>query len=208
MRILIAEDDDTSRLLLKAMLDKWEYDVTVAHDGAEAWQVLQQEDTPRLAILDWMMPKMDGVEVCRKVREINHGQLIYILLLTTRGRTTDIIEGLEAGADDYLTKPFNQRELQVRVRVGERVVKLQSDLANRVNELEDALSQVKQLEGLLPICAYCKKVRDDHDFWHQVENYIMAYSEARFSHSICPDCYEQIIVPQLEALQRQKKSAH
>jgi DNA-binding response OmpR family regulator len=206
MRILIAEDNDVSRLLLKTMLEKWQYDVVVTHDGLEAWQVLQEEDAPRIAILDWMMPNMDGIEVCRKVRETDSGQQIYLLLLTAKGRKQDTIAGFEAGVDDYLTKPFDHEELQARIRAGERIVRLQTDLANRVRELEDALSKVQQLEGLLPICAYCKSIRDDHDYWHQVESYIANYSAVQFSHGICPTCYKEFVEPQLEALRREKNN--
>ncbi len=199
MRILIAEDDMVSRRVLEATLQKWSHEVVVTCDGTEAWTALQREDAPSLAILDWMMPGMDGVELCRQARQ-RGGSLasLYIILLTAKGTKEDIVSGLDAGADDYLTKPFDRDELRARVRVGARVLELQSSLTNRLQELEDALSQVNQLQGILPICSYCKSVRDDQNYWQRVESYISDHSEARFSHSICPDCYETTVKPQLE----------
>jgi two-component system, cell cycle response regulator len=147
VNVLIAEDDMVSRRLLEAMLTKWGYDVTVTRDGVEAWKVLQRADAPPLAILDWMMPGMDGVEVCRKVRQHGQEPYIYLLLLTTKGRRENIIEGLDAGADDYLTKPFDPHELQVRLRTGMRIVTLQAEIieareALRVQATHDALTGV------------------------------------------------------------------
>lgn len=200
MRILVAEDDPVSRRMLEAMLRKWNYDVIVVQDGAQAWELIQREDSPRLVILDWMMPYVDGAEVCRRVRKDPRTPPPYLILLTTRGSPEDVVGGLEAGADDYITKPFDVHELRARVQVGERVVELQQKLTDRVHELEDALSQVKQLRGLLPICCYCKKIRDDRNYWRQVESYITAHSDVEFSHGICPDCYDRIVKPELENL--------
>lgn len=200
MKILIAEDDLVSRRVLEATLVKWGYDVVTCSDGAEAWQALQLKDAPKLAILDWMMPGMDGIEVCRKVREEENPEPTYIIILTAKDRGGDIVTGLQAGADDYVTKPFDREELRARVQVGVRIVGLQKSLADRVRELEDALKQVKQLQGFLPICSYCKKIRDDQNYWQQIESYITEHSEALFSHSICPDCYEKFVKPELEEL--------
>lgn len=200
MKVLVAEDDPVSRSILQSILSKWEYDVVVAHDGVEAWEMLQREDAPSLAILDWMMPGMDGIEVCQKVRKSDHLKLIYIILLTAKDRKEDLVLGLKAGADDYITKPFDLRELRARMQVGQRVLKLQRALEDRVKELEAALSNVKQLQGLLPICCYCKKVRNDQNYWEQVDKYIVEHSEVQFSHGICPDCYQKVVKPELEKL--------
>ncbi|HEY3175542.1 MAG TPA: response regulator transcription factor [Candidatus Polarisedimenticolia bacterium] len=200
MKILIAEDDPVSRKMLEKTLLKWGYDVTVATEGAQAWNELQREDAPRLAILDWMMPGIDGVQVCRNVRALGGARPAYIILLTAKGRKEDTVHGLEGGADDYLTKPFDHGELRARVQVGVRLLELQAALADRVDELEAALASVKVLQGLLPICSYCKRVRDDRSYWHQVERYVADHSDAVFSHGICPDCYEKIVTPEMEKL--------
>jgi sigma-B regulation protein RsbU (phosphoserine phosphatase) len=200
LRILLAEDDAVSRRLLEWTLQSWGYDVVLAVDGQEAWVALAAPDPPPLAILDWMMPGLDGVEVCRRVRGRPGSTPPYIILLTARTRREDLVEGLEAGADDFITKPFDRDELRARIRVGVRMVTLQRALADRVRDLEAALGRVRQLQGLLPICAYCKKIRDDRNYWQQVEEYVAAHSHAQFSHGICPDCYERILVPQLRAL--------
>lgn len=128
MKILIAEDDFTSRTLLTAVLTKHGHDVVVAVNGAEAWQTMQQPDAPQLAILDWMMPEMDGVEVCRRIRTLQTDQSPYLIMLTAKNEKSDIIMGLDAGADDYLAKPFDQGELRARIEVGRRILELQSNL--------------------------------------------------------------------------------
>jgi sigma-B regulation protein RsbU (phosphoserine phosphatase) len=201
MKILIAEDDVVSRRMLEVTLQKWGYEVVAVTDGLAAWQALEGEDPPLLAILDWMMPGMGGVEICRRVREAGHPSPVYIILLTARVGSEDVVQGLEAGANDYVTKPFNREELRARVQVGMRVVELQANLAERVLELEEVLARVKQLQGLLPICSYCKKIRDDRNYWQQVEAYISQHSEAVFSHGICPECFEKFATPQLSKLQ-------
>jgi phosphoserine phosphatase RsbU/P len=186
--ILIAEDDVTSRTLLAAVLRKGGHEVVAACDGAEAWEVLQRPDAPRLAILDWMMPGLDGIEVVRRVRAVDTDRPPYIIMLTTRNERIDIIQGLRAGADDYLIKPWDAEELHARIEVGCRMISLQERLAKKVRELQEAFDQVKTLEGIIPICSHCKKIRDDRNYWQQVEDYVGSRSEAQFSHSICPAC--------------------
>ena len=124
MRILIAEDDDTTRRLLEIILSKWGYDVISTCDGNEAWEKLKNADAPRLAVLDWMMPGVDGVDICRMLRQEDTAKPIYIILLTVRGDKDDIVKGLRAGADDYIAKPFDKDELRARVDVGRRVIEL------------------------------------------------------------------------------------
>jgi diguanylate cyclase (GGDEF)-like protein len=128
MRILIAEDDPVSRRLLEAKLVKWGYDVLVTRDGNEAWEALRAEDAPRIAILDWMMPGIDGVGLCRKVRNEIWEPYTYIILLTALHREEDLVTGMDAGADDYITKPFKSNELRVRLRAGRRIIELQNEL--------------------------------------------------------------------------------
>ncbi len=200
MNILVAEDDQISRLMLQGMLSEWGYNVIAVADGIEAWEVLQRDDAPRLAVLDWVMPGMDGIEVCRKVRERPAAEPSYLLLLTSRDAKADVVLGLQSGANDYLAKPYDRNELRARIEVGRTVLTLQQSLSARVRELEAALAQVTQLQGLLPICAYCKKIRDDGNYWEQVEHYIARHADVRFSHGICPDCYRDVVGPQLVQL--------
>jgi two-component system cell cycle response regulator len=156
VKVLIADDDMISRRLLEATLTRWGYEVIVTHDGAEAWDVLQKPTAPSLAILDWMMPGMDGVEVCRKIRQRTQEPYIYLLLLTTKGRKEHLIEGLDAGADDYLTKPFDPHELQVRLRAGKRIVTLQAELIEarenlRIQATHDPLTGVWNRRAIIEI---------------------------------------------------------
>ena len=200
MKALIADDDLTYRRMLEALLGKWGYDLVVASDGDAAWQVLHAPDAPQIAILDWMMPGKDGVEICRQIRESTQSDPKYIILLTSKGEKKDIVSGLDAGADDYITKPFESEELRARVQVGERILRLQSELARRVKELQEALDQIETLEGILPICMYCKKIRNDQNYWQQVESYISQHSQAEFTHGLCPECFEKHIKRPLQGL--------
>jgi sigma-B regulation protein RsbU (phosphoserine phosphatase) len=192
MRILIAEDDFTSRAVLAGVLKKEGHEVTATVNGTEAWQALQQPGAPLLAVLDWMMPELDGLEVVRRVRTLPTDRPPYIIMLTTKGEKSDIIAGLEAGANDYLSKPFDAGELRARIKVGQRMVEMQEALATKVEELRQALDQIKTLRGIVPICASCKKIRDDKGYWSQVEVYVREHTEAQFSHSICPECMTKL----------------
>ena len=204
MKALIADDDLTYRRMLEALLTKWGYDLVVTSDGDAAWQVLHAPDAPQIAILDWMMPGKDGVEICRQIRESSQSDPKYIILLTSKGGKKDIVSGLDAGADDYITKPFESEELRARVQVGERILRLQSELATRVKELQEALDQIETLEGILPICMYCKKIRNDQNYWQQVESYISQHSQAEFTHGLCPECFEKHIKRPLQGLSSEK----
>jgi DNA-binding response OmpR family regulator len=190
MRILIAEDDVVTARLLTRLIDSWGYEVTPVNDGAAALAILHADDAPQLALLDWMMPGLNGPEVCRMARERRPSTPSYVILLTSRAARMDVVAGLEAGADDYIVKPFDPEELRARLKAGARIIDLQQRLATHVGELEVALANVRRLSGLLPICSYCKAIRDDSDYWHQVEEYIAVHSEAQFSHGICPKCFD------------------
>jgi len=193
MRVLIADDDRMTTVILSGALQRQGFDVTVVHDGTAAWAQIAGENPPSLAIVDWMMPGLDGPELCRRVRQEASRAHLYMILLTSRAERGDLIAGLDAGADDYLTKPFDADELRARVRVGCRVLALQQRLAERVTELQEMIANVKHLRGLLPICSYCKRVRSDSDYWEQVETYISDHTDAQFSHGICPCCYEKVM---------------
>ena len=191
MRVLIADDDPVLRFALRQHLERWSFEVVECVDGNEAWQVLQEPSPPLLAIVDWSMPGIDGPTLARDLREVPALAGMYVILLTSNTSKQDVIAGLESGADDYITKPFDWDELRARVRIGSRIVGLQQALGVRVSELQQALGSVRTLSGLLPICAYCKRIRDDQDYWKQIEHYLSEHSNARFSHGICPDCMQK-----------------
>ena len=197
MRVVIADDDDVTRLALNGMLRRRGHEVVEAADGEEAWRALQAEDHPRLAILDWVMPALDGVEVCRRVRAVPDLRGVYLILLTCHEGRDHVVEGLRAGANDYVTKPFDPGELEARINVAVQVLKLQEELAQRIRDLEHALAQVHRLRGLLPICTYCKRIRDDQAYWHSLEAYLGEHSGTKFTHGVCPDCWESRVIPEL-----------
>lgn len=189
MKILAVEDDQLARKVLVQALSRLGYEVVEATDGNEALQLL--EKTPvRVIVSDWLMPGMDGLEFCRRIRALPGADYTYFILLTSREADhSNQLEATEAGVDDFLTKPLDLQELWMRLRVAERILRY--------------ATQVQQLEAFLPICSYCKKVRDDHNYWQQIEAYINERTGSEFSHSICPDCYQKVIVPELEKLKRQ-----
>jgi len=191
MRILIADDDFTSRSILAGLLVKHGYEVVMTSNGVEACAVMQRPDAPRLVILDWIMPELDGIEVCRRLRALPLDPPPYILMLTARDQKADIVSGLDAGANDYLPKPPNPEELRARVGVGRRMVETQAQLSAKIRELQEALGQIKTLRGIVPICMSCKKIRDEKGFWQQVEDYVSAHSAAQFTHGLCSKCLER-----------------
>lgn len=186
--ILLADDDKLTLNVLNDTLTRAGYNVITATDGEVAWKKLQEADA-QVAILDWIMPGMEGIEICRRANGDPQMANRYFILLTGRSSTEDLVAGLQAGASDYLRKPFDEPELLARVEVGVRFVELQRKLAERVQELERALTQVRRLEGLLPICSYCKRIRNEQDYWERVDAYISQHANVRFSHNICPECY-------------------
>jgi sigma-B regulation protein RsbU (phosphoserine phosphatase) len=196
MRILVAEDDSVTRRILESTLSKLGWDVITAADGDAAWRILEKlegKNSPELAVLDWMMPGMDGPEICRRLRSTPGCERTYVILLTSRGDKEDLAAGLAAGANDYIAKPFHPIELEARVRVGERMINLQTSVAARVRELEEALGHVRRLQGLLPICSYCKMVRNETNYWQQVEAYISTNSDLELTHSVCPTCMDKVM---------------
>jgi two-component system, cell cycle response regulator len=148
MKVLIADDSATSRAMLRSVLTRWGYDVVMAENGKEALDILAKDDPPPMAVLDWVMPELTGPEVCRRVRETLREPYTYILLLTSKNTKGETVEGLEAGADDYIVKPFDQHELQVRLRAGQRIIDLQLNLLQAREELRERAS--KDLLTMLP----------------------------------------------------------
>jgi len=193
MQILIADDDPISRRLAIHALAGCGADVAVVEDGQSAWMQIQERTQSTVLILDRMMPELDGVDLCRRARLLPSFPPLYILMVTSAAETADITAGLNAGADDYVVKPFKAAELKARAQVGIRMVALQESMARRLAELEQALANVKQLRGLLPMCSYCKKIRVDDKYWQQLEGYLTDHSDAEFSHGICPECFPSVL---------------
>ena len=198
-RILLAEDEEHSRRILAHYLTVWGYQVVEARDGLEAAAILGAEGAPPISLVDWMMPGMEGVEVCAFLRQQPDRPYTYLILLTAKADKSEVAAGLEAGADDYVVKPCDLSELRARLRVGERMVLLERTLARQVVTLRETLDHVRQLKELIPICAWCKRVRDDEDYWHNIEEYLHLQTGSDFTHGICPHCLETMrsTVPEL-----------
>jgi DNA-binding response OmpR family regulator len=193
MQILIADDDPISRRLALHALSGCGAEVATAEDGHGAWKHIEERTHSTVLILDRMMPGIDGVDLCRRARLLPTFPPLYILMVTSAAETADVTAGLDAGADDYVVKPFKAAELKARTQVGMRIVALQESMARRLAELEQALASVKQLRGLLPMCSYCKKIRVDDKYWQQLEGYLTDHSDAEFSHGICPECFPSVL---------------
>lgn len=191
MKVLIADDEPMSLRILQAQLTRAGFEVVTASDGVAAINVLAGPDAPQLAIMDWMMPRASGPEVCRWIRGQKGGRYTYVILVTAKDSQQDLIEALDCGCDDYVRKPYDPTELRARLRVGERIVGLEQSLASKVTELEEAAAHVKQLQGLIPICMHCKRIRNDGASWQKMESYIEERSNAVFSHGLCDSCLEQ-----------------
>ena len=192
MKILIAEDEFTTRMLVQVSLENWGYRVESVADGNEAWSILKQKAAPNIAILDWEMPELNGLEVCRKVKEMGSENPPYIILLTGRDKKKDIVQGFDAGADDYMTKPFNDNELRARVRVAERQVRTQTSLLETVTELKEVLNQLEMIQGGMEVCQSCYKVFSTSDNeWYSIQEVIKDHGDLRFIHTICPDCIKE-----------------
>jgi phosphoserine phosphatase RsbU/P len=204
MHVLIVDDDRVTLRTMSATVERWGFTVETAAGGQAAWHLLENQDRPQIVILDWVLPDIEGPELCRRLRSLPHSQLIYAILLTSKTRKADVIEGLRAGADDYMAKPFDPDELFARMQVGARLLGAQVALTARIRELAEAQACVQQLQGLLPICCYCKNIRTDENYWQKVEHYFGAHTALQFSHGICPHCYTNIVVP---ALAKQKEEA-
>jgi sigma-B regulation protein RsbU (phosphoserine phosphatase) len=190
VRVLVAEDEVVSRTVLTETLTDWHYEVVAVSDGEAALAELVKPDGPRLGLLDWEMPHLTGIEVCQRARAAL-ADPPFLIMLSGRRDTADVVAGLEAGANDYLTKPFQEAELAARLSVAVRTLELQQALADRIAQLEQALAQVRTLRRLLPICGWCKKVRNDQNYWQQVEEYFLEQAGTRFTHGVCPECLEE-----------------
>lgn len=191
MKVLIADDDSITRKTLEASLSKWGYDVESVENGEQAFEALNKDKHPGVAIIDWMMPGLSGLELCKKIKKTNSDNPPHLIMLTSKDLQEDIIEGLSSGADAYIKKPFFDDELHARIKAAERIVGLQESLKNKINELQESLDHVKQLQGVIPVCMHCHKIRNDEESWDEMEKYIMEHSDATFSHGVCPVCIEE-----------------
>ncbi len=185
MRILIVEDDRDARDMLQVLLELDGHEVVQAANGEEGWQAYTQGNFS-VILSDWVMPDVDGLELCRRIRAAEKPLYSYVILLTALQGKSNYLEAMRAGADDFVTKPYDHDELRARLMAAERIVRLQN--------------RVQHLEGVLPTCMYCKRIRDDRDKWVGIEQYISQRTEASFSHGVCPDCYEQVVKPELDRL--------
>jgi phosphoserine phosphatase RsbU/P len=183
MRVLLAEDDPVARVTLQAILAADGHEVTVAENGTQAWDVWRLS-APRIIISDWLMPELDGLALCRRIRGVRDRPYTYFILETSRSGRESYLEAMQAEVDDFITKPVPPDELKARLRVAQRILGLREELF--------------QLEGLLPICSYCKRIRDGDGKWTSLERYIEQRSQVEFSHGICPDCYDKHIKPHLD----------
>lgn len=181
--VLVVDDDPVSSAQLSAIARAGGYEVKGAQNGREAWELLQLARVP-IVISDWYMPEMDGPELCRRIRARTGEPYVYFILVTSRGGKQQYLAGMEAGADDFIAKPVDPDELRARLTVAERILGLRKELA--------------QLEILLPICSYCKRIRNDREEWENLETYIETHFERMLTHSICPDCYTKYVQPQLD----------
>jgi DNA-binding response OmpR family regulator len=206
MRILIADDDAVSRRILEDAVAGLGHEVTVVEDGDAAWAQLG-EGVYEVLISDWVMPGVDGPELCRRVRAREDAPYTFAMLVSQRGTHDDIVTGIMAGADDFIAKPFDRAEMRARLHAAERTVRLERSLAERVDELQKALDEVATLRRLLPICVYCKKIRNDQQAWDDIEEYLRLHANADTTHSICPSCYQERVRPMLDEFHRERRAA-
>ena len=208
LTVLLAEDSSEQREFLEVLLAEWGFRVVSVKDGDEAWRLLQEPDAPALLLLDSVMPGLSGPQICRRLRETRSKRARHVILLTACATPEDVESGLDAGADDFVAKPFNEMELRARLRAGERHVLLQEELGRRIIEVESALQRIRQLEGILPLCSYCKRIREGERAWQPLESFIARRSKAKFSHDICPDCWTYVVEPELKDLTPEGSDTH
>lgn len=189
MKILIAEDELISSEILVNTLEHQGHDVTACVDGEEAWATYLKVPH-QIIVSDWLMPKIDGLDLCRRVRTHPNPDYTYFILLTGNIRADAYQQAMDAGVDDFLTKPLDHDQIRMRLRVAQRILL--------------HTQHISRLEDMLPICAYCKKVRKEKGYWQQVERYIAERTGTATSHGVCPDCFENVVLPQFEQIEAMK----
>ena len=183
MRILVVEDDFDAREILEVMLGLDGHEVVTAVNGEQGWDKFSSDHFSAV-ISDWLMPETDGLELCRRIRSSEKTRYCYVILLTALQGKSNYLEAMRAGADDFVSKPYDPDELRARLLVAERIVGLQD--------------RIKRLEGIVPTCMYCKRIRDERNEWVHIEQYISQRTEASFSHGVCPACYRDVVRPELD----------
>src|ERR1700677_2819055 len=185
-KVLVVEDDDVSRIILRHSLERLGHEVIEAADGELGWNAWLRE-RPRVVLSDWQMPGLDGLGLCRRLRAQPNLDYLYFILLTGKDDSVrNRRDAAEAGVDDFMTKPVDMSALWMRLRVAERILKY--------------TTQLHRLEEMMPMCSYCKKIRDDSNYWQQIESYLNERTGTEISHSVCPDCYKRLVLPELEKL--------
>ncbi|HTX18093.1 MAG TPA: response regulator [Bacteroidota bacterium] len=190
MNVLVVDDDNVSTLLLTEQLQSLHYEVSVASDGKEGWNLYLAKQ-PRIVITDWIMPHVDGLELSRMIRAERRDRYTYIIFLTILRGKGSFLEAMNAGADDVISKPFDADQLAARLRVAERIIGMQHE--------------IRQLEEIIPVCTYCRRIREEDDTWVSIETHIKQKTDTSFSHTICPDCYEQHVQKAVADLQHKGK---
>ena len=186
MKVLAVDDDPVSLAILRRALEQLGHEILQARDGEEAW-ALWQAEKPRVVVSDWEMPTLDGLRLCRRFRSLRDRDYIYFILLTGQGDSVPNRRAAAlAGVDDFMSKPIDPTKLWMRLRVAERILTY--------------ATQMHRLEEMMPMCSYCKKIRDDKNYWQQIESYINERTGTEISHSVCPDCYQRVVVPELARL--------
>lgn len=185
MKILTVEDDPVAHAVLSAALGVLGHEVVSVVDGEAAWTAMNDRSL-RIVVCDWKLPGLDGLALCRRIRQHREDYVSFILLTQESASGENLDEAFDAGVDDFLTKPVNRRDLKLRLHVATRILGFTTEM--------------RQLESFLPVCMYCRKVRDDQDYWQQIESYINQRAGTRFSHSICPSCYDDVVVPEMRKL--------
>ena len=190
MKVLMADDEAVTRAVLEATVRRFGHEPVMADDGEHAWDAFTEDVDIRVVLTDWLMPGLDGIELCRRIRRQHKREYTYVIVLTVKKEKSDYLESMEAGADDFMTKPFDPDELEARLRVAERILGLRKEL--------------DQLASLLPICAYCKNIQDERAQWISIEKYVTQRTDADLTHTICPSCYEQEVKPEMEEWKKTK----
>ena len=198
LSILVLDDDAVTRLTLESVIRDAGWAPLAIDDPERAYEILTSPDAPPIGLIDWQMPTLSGIDLCRRVRAADPTARPYLIFVTVNSTSNDIVTGLDAGADGYITKPIVATELQARVRAGIRTIALQQQLRTRLQEAEAESARMKPLRGLLPMCSYCRRIRDEAGNWSHLERFLSEQLDVRYTHGFCPTCLEHHVLPDLE----------